>query len=528
MRRPLVFLVLLLALGGIGAFAVARNVFHVGVPAGAGTALATGTGAATPAAGATGTGTGTAVATGTATATTTPDAPGTGTGAAAGTANPPESAPALKPLMTRPLRVATLGWEVIAPGLIANGGMSPAADALLAKAGLDVRLAVTEDPAVIEGALARGGADAEGADVAILPLQTFVASYERVRALAPEVFFVVGWSRGREALAAADPDALAEPEPPPDAPASGAPAPPAPKPAVKVIGAPGEPATFLALFVLDVTGIDPARVRIVSRAKAASAPDAFAAIDRAAPDAAPARAKRLLVTTNDATALVPYVAVAPHGFITANAPALTALARGWLAGAEKLRADVPGAARLVAAQPGAPEAVALLERLGWLEPATVEDGARLAGLSGRSAVTLAELLRQSWRIWRAAGVLSTPAPVVPPADSTVIAALVRASPPPTAPPPPIWTGTPGATVLLDRRLPSGALDEAMLVQQIGWLAGIFERSAVRVTVAHDKKRSAAVVAAAVERFDLPPDRVSAGGRAVPAKVPAVIEVFAAP
>jgi hypothetical protein len=83
-------------------------------------------------------------------------------------------------------------------------------------------------------------------------------------------------------------------------------------------------------------------------------------------------------------------------------------------------------------------------------------------------------------------------------------------------------------VLLDHRLPAGALDEAELVDRIGFLAGIFERSAIRVSVARDKKRSAAIVETACERFELSPERVIAGASAVPPKIPAVIEVLAAP
>lgn len=99
----------------------------------------------------------------------------------------------------------------------------------------------------VEGALARGGGDKDGADIAVVPFCELVASYERLRALSPEAFFVVGWSRGREALVSAR-DALPSPTDKPDPKAD-------PKAGVPLVGEAGDAATFLGLFALDANGI---------------------------------------------------------------------------------------------------------------------------------------------------------------------------------------------------------------------------------------------------------------------------------
>src|SRR6185369_16835869 len=171
-------------------------------------------------------------------------------------------------LMDRPLRVVALGWDLAAPGLLANGGPEPSANSDFSIAGIDVHVGATDVMSSIEGALARGGADKDGADIALVPFCEFVASYERLRALSPEAFFVVGWSRGREALISSR-DALPAPGDKPDA--KGAQA--------TLLGALGEPATFLGLFALDAAGIPPNAVRLVAPGGHGEDPP-LAAVDR--------------------------------------------------------------------------------------------------------------------------------------------------------------------------------------------------------------------------------------------------------
>ena len=118
-------------------------------------------------------------------------------------------------------------------------------------AGVPVSLRPVDAMASVEGALARGGADKEGADIAVVPFSDLVASYERLRALSPEVFFVVGWSRGREALVSTK-EALPSSADKPEAKSGD-------KPAVSMVGAPGDAATFLGLFALGAERLRPRR-----------------------------------------------------------------------------------------------------------------------------------------------------------------------------------------------------------------------------------------------------------------------------
>src|SRR5690606_1323091 len=159
--------------------------------------------------------------------------------AAAAEVEPPKPDP-------EPLDVVALGWEVLAPGVLANDGTTAGSDSRFRAAGLDVTFSAVTDVAEIQTRLSRGGADDHGADVALLPLPAFVASYERLRALSPQVFFVVAWSRGQHAMIG---DARVLQAPP-----SGE---------VRVAGRPGSSETLLSLFVLDQAGVSPERVRVV-------------------------------------------------------------------------------------------------------------------------------------------------------------------------------------------------------------------------------------------------------------------------
>jgi len=418
------------------------------------------------------------------------------------------------PRSDRPLRVIALGWELAAPGLIANGGAEPTPASEFSAAGLDVRLAVAQSVSALEAALARGGEDKDGADIAILPLPTFVASYERLRALSLDMFFVVGWSRGREAVTSTKAEWPSKGE-------------------VKLAGSAGDPATFLALWAFDLGGVPASQVKLAGpTAPAADAP--FAAVDRSSPLAGDSARNAILLTTADAPRLIPYVAVAPHGLIEQRSRALIAWAGGWLKGARKLVQDPAAGARIVSATKGAPEPISLLQTLGQSTPASLADNVRASGLSGRTAVTLDALFQRAWALWRGAGVLATPSPEVAPLSTGVISALARAEPglaaavPDDAKPPEA-----GATakVLLTYRQPDGKADEATLVTTAGFLAGVFERSPLRLAVqsagAIDKARTKKAIEDAQGRFGLAPGRIVSATKAA-AQAAAVVEVLNVP
>jgi hypothetical protein len=445
-------------------------------------------------------------------------------GAASAAAGATADAGPLK-LMDRPLRIVALGWDLAAPAVLANRGLDAGEAGDFSAAGVATSIKPVEAMSGVEGALARGGADREGADVAVIPFSELVASYERLRALSPEVFFVVGWSRGREALVSTR-DALPSSADKPDGK-------PGDKLSVPMIGALGEAATFLGLFALDENGVPPGAVHLLVPGTKPDDPP-LAAVDRDAP--AEAARHTILLTTADASRLVPFVAIAQRGLLEKHGKALAAWARVWLEAEKKLDSDPPAAARAIAAAPGAPEPIALLKRLGEIAPASLADNARAFGLSGRGALTLEVLFQEAWRIWRGAGALATPAPDAAPIDGSLIASLVRAHPelatPALAPKPrPAPSNVDAIKAIVTYRQPEGKVDDDALLTATGILADVFERSWLRVVVTKNGSVDAAAtkhfVDAVEQRFDLAPGRLLPGKKA-PAKAGAAVEVLAAP
>lgn len=421
---------------------------------------------------------------------------------------PKAEAPEGEPTPPEPesLRVVALGWELLAPGVQANGGLEPGASSRFRDAGLHVSFAPVVDAAEVEVRLSRGGADEHGADVALMPLPMFVASYERLRALSPQVFFVVAWSRGREALVG-DATLLR-------APARGT---------VWLEGTRGAPATLVGLFALDQAGVSAASVELVEGQPQGGR--SLHAMERHRSGDVDARS--IVLSTADATHLVPLVAVASASVVEHRRDALVRWSRAWMEGARALEADPAETARLLAAQKGAPEVVDLVDALGWLVFVDVRSAATAAGLSGRGAVTLDALFHRTWALWREVGVLTSPAPEHVPLTATVIADLASEVPADLAVeahPAPVGD----ARVLLTRVTPGRRLDapaEAVLVTEVGFLAGVFSRATVEVSVPLAPEAAARVALHAVERFGLPADRVVAGSqRDKKAKHAAVITV----
>lgn len=427
-------------------------------------------------------------------------------------------------LLDRPLRVIAMGWDLAAPGLLVNGGREPGPASEFSAAGLSVHIASVDTMAAVEAAMARGGADKDGADIVIVAMPSFVASYERLRALSPEIFFVAGFSRGREAIVSAK---------------GGLPSPPFKGEVKLAAGNAGDPASFLGLFVLDLAGFPPGEVKLAPLdARAEEAP--FAAIDRGITDTASSPRKTLLLTTADTPRLIPYVAVAQRGLLEKSGRAAAVWARVWLEGTRKLAADAPSGARQVTSVQGAPEPLSLLKRLGEVSPATLGDNVRMAGLSGRGALTLEALFQRTWQLFRGAGALATPAPELPPISNAVIAALARAEP--ALVDPPVMRGGEAdpkkgaaaldrAKTLLVSRQPEGKLDEEAFVGAAGLIAAVFERSPIRVAVhigaGVDAARTKRLIERVQDRFDVP------AGTLVPAKAalgkgPAAVEVLAVP
>jgi len=187
----------------------------------------------------------------------------------------------------------------------------------------------------------------------------------------------------------------------------------------------------------------------------------------------------------------------------------------------------------VAATKGAPEPLALLQTLGQSMPASLADNVRAAGLSGRSAVTLERLFQRSWAIWRASSLLATPAPDAAPVSTGIISALARAEPGLAGAPDDEKTRDvgPNPKVLVTYKQPDGKLDEAALVANAGLLAGVFDRTPLRLSVSAggsvDKARMKKIIDDALGRFGLAPGRIIAASKPV-AQSAAAIEVLTAP
>ncbi|MFW5739158.1 MAG: hypothetical protein ACOC1F_02205 [Myxococcota bacterium] len=401
-------------------------------------------------------------------------------------------------LMKRPLRVAALGWDLIAPGALVNQGLAPTEASAFTKAGLEVDLVVHDSMKKLEEALARGGGDEAGADVAIVPMPSYVAAYERLRALEPKVFLVVGWSKGREALYSKEASLTKVPN------------------EVSLLATPGTPPAFAGLFLLDLAGAEAEDVALWEEPKDNKTPtfEAVSLSGESAPD--PSRGS-LLLTTADVPRLIPLVAIAQGGFVASHTEALTAWGRTWLEGEERIRKDAAASARAIAKYQGAPNPLVLINRLGPIGWATLADNARWAGLSGRGAVTLQTLFDRTWRLWRAAGILSTPRPESPCTAPAVIASLVRqlgATDSPKVAPKDKEGDRGPERVLLTYTAPGTKLDESALLAEIGVLAGLFSRSTLRISVRGPrfKKQAASVVEQAQGRFGLDPSRLVAGDK----------------
>jgi hypothetical protein len=397
----------------------------------------------------------------------------------------------------KPIRVASLGWELVASGaaMTPPDGGAPHAPAP------PIELAPEGALDAIEARLARGGADPQGADVAVLPLPAFVASYEKLRALEPRAFLVVGFSHGREEVHAL-PGALLK-------------APPAAE-EVRLVATNAEAATVLGLFALDLLGVAPTRVRLVSPESPDAKGAAFSALVKGIVDE-----RKLAFSTVDASRFVPIVAVAPKSLIDGREFALREWSKAWLEGLALAGKDAPGTARRLAAKEalpmaasvgGAPEALALVERLGQIENMTLADQASWIGPLAKSAVTLETLTQRTWQLARGGGLTASATPEPLPIDARVVAAIA----PPSKVVPPAPPGSEGDGGVVFSTIPSAAAplvayraaegDTEKIAAQIAFLAGVFDRAAFRIS-AKGGEKAARVIATAARDKGVPASRL---------------------
>jgi hypothetical protein len=241
---------------------------------------------------------------------------------------------------------------------------------------------------------------------------------------------------------------------------------------------------------------------------------AFAAVVRPIPaDRSPAAPAKILLTTADASRLVPLVLVASRGFVEGHHDAVGALARALEDGESILRTDVPATARRIAAEPGAPEPAALLERIAWIEV----DAANAHGASAQ----MPQLFEREWRLFKEIGALTSPMPPV----ADVIAVVTPSSPPPARPAAASPSADSGARTLLAHRVQKG--DAEAVAREIALLAGVFDRSGIRIT-ARPAALAQAAATAASEGHSIKSDRIVVAPGSLSDTGVALIEVLAAP
>lgn len=405
----------------------------------------------------------------------------------------------------KPLRIAALGWELVAAGVDMK---SPPVE-LAPETALDA----------VEARLARGGNDSQGADVAIMPLPAFVASYERLRALEPKVILVLGASRGREEVHANAGALLKAPAGADEVKlvALG----PATSGDANMRQAGSESATVLGLFALDLLGVAPSRLRMVPAGSEAAKTAPFSAIVRGASDE-----RKLALSSSDASRLIPIVAIAPKSVIDSRNKALQDWSQAWLDGLARVSKDAPAVARRLATKDnvtfaagvgGAPEALHLVERLGQIET------------TKSPSLSLEAVLQKTWQLARAGGLTTSAAP-----DPLPIDLWAKTVPPKQTPPAgdadagAAFGAVPvGATPLVLYRAVDTATDANAVAAQIGFLAGVFERAVFRISAKGGDKAAKNIAGIARDKYEMPASRLATVGTEPPGAF-AAVEILAPP
>ena len=399
--------------------------------------------------------------------------------------------------LDRPLRIIGTSLELMAPGLVANGGDKPSEDSLFTEAGLDVEFVGTGSLDEIRRAIAQGGDDENGADIAIIALPGFVASYEQLRALEPRVFFVAGWSRGRETLASSHAGGLTNINDLSD---------------ITLRGAEGDSATFFSLYLMNLAGASLDKITLVDEIP--DGQDGFSAVSRGHADLFEMPdGHNALITTADAQGLITYVAIASEGFIRRHTEELTTWAQIWQKGRAQISDDVPAAARQLSSLDDNLDALDMIDLLGAIELASPRDNARMAALSGRTPLTLEKQFQLAWDVWRNIGALSIPRPRAMPIGTDIIINLVRSDEDDHETLPTSTTGEPSTErVLLEHHHTGSHHDQEEMLDKVGTLAGVFNHSAIRIALGDHTELTEELIELVAERYEITPQRLLVGER----------------
>jgi hypothetical protein len=383
------------------------------------------------------------------------DAAGKGADAATplASAQPEASAPS-----PRALRVVSLQWELTAPESIMTDATAGVPFA--------VETTVTTGLDALQARLARGGADRDGADLAIMSIADFAVTRDKLTALDLRIVQVLGFARGKIEL-------------------------------VRTSEAhkPGDPLVIAGSTMplgawLGVFGVDAPRDHL--RFVTLDAPEAKTAHYRAGPRMAPVGpTERVQFSLVDASRLVPLVIAAPRATATGLTRELEAFTVAHQKAVAIVERDAAAAAARVARTAGAPDALAMVERLGEVEWIGAEAQAASLGM------TQSLLAEGTARLVRAS-LISTQVPdgIDPYADAGAATAVLgpdagKAAGPSDA------GAAPGARLLTSMR------GDALSVRACGLLAFAFPKAQVLVS----GKDAAAFVAQAKGVFPAVADRV---------------------
>lgn len=406
----------------------------------------------------------------------------------------------------RSLAVMGLGWDLLAPGLLAADGLKSSEASAFGQAGVKVSLSVAAAMPEVERALASGGGAAGGADLALLPLSELVNAYDRLRALDLRVFFVAGWSQGRDTLLGTSLLKLPNSD------------------SIAIDYAGGADPLLLALLSLDLAGVSLDRAKIgehvanpLLRAKGGTL------LDEAT------KQQDVVLSTREASRLLPFVLVAPRPQLEEREAVYADFTQGFLAGSDALLKDRARAARTLAAIETAPEALSLLHALADWEPIRLHENTALLGLSGRGALSLEALIDWQFRVRRAAHLSQNPAPEASLVDARVVTRLARSQPKLLQPlePPRRRATAAVAEPLLERAFQKD--DEEAIVTAIGVAAAVFPRLDVRVTLpTRSAKARGELLDRAALRYDIDRARLTIGTVPMKSAAAALLQVLRAP
>jgi hypothetical protein len=341
---------------------------------------------------------------------------------------------------------------------VQNGGLAQNPESAFGKAGLSVALSRSASRSDVEHALARGGADEKGADVAILSLPEFSASYDTLRALDPAMFLAVGWSNGKH-LVLGDPKPL--------------------KLLTKVSrvslqAEAGSPEAFLGVLALELSGVSADRIDLL-----APSPDSTARLIATTSDQLQSQPETLrdmqLLSTAVAVRAVPYVAVAQRSLLEKHEATLLSFARLWLEGLIRVRKDAPGAAREVAKLDEGLEPLALLDQLGKLEPSSLTENAGLLPKTG-AGFSLEALFVRDWSMRQKMKLIASPPPESPPVSTEIATLLGEQAEQPDKGAERALTQPAKALFVYN----PGAIEEDAFVSEVAFLAGVFARSKIEL------------------------------------------------